>query len=93
MLVSEAIREQWGEVEITLNCPEGCEGDLSRSWCQGCGSNLGGDRHSAVAWHLPPAAWEHTTYGDTERVDIKVCVDCLFYLANGEDTEVGMIPA
>lgn len=37
-----------GALGLTLNCPEDCEGWFSWSDCDGCGSNLGGDRHPGV---------------------------------------------
>lgn len=48
----------------------------SFSWtpCRGCGSTLGGNRHPL-----------HGIGADDEIVHLKVCTDCLFYVANGEE--------
>lgn len=81
MLISEAIKEQWGEAELTINCKEDCEGWFSRMPCEGCGSPLSGDRHPAVAWTEP----NHSVRSQALLV---ICVDCLDYLANGNDREV-----
>ena len=54
-------------------------GEPSFSWsqCEGCGSRLGGDRHPA-----------HATVGlNHEVVHLDVCVDCVMYLANGDEPE------
>lgn len=43
---------QWPSADgwhVSLNCDENCEGGFSWSQCEGCGENLGGDRHPAVA--------------------------------------------
>lgn len=41
---------EWEGHHLALNCPEdGCE-SFSWSRCDGCGSQLGGTRHEAVAW-------------------------------------------
>lgn len=40
----------WGSALITLNCDEECEPPFSHQSCEGCGSDLGGDRHKAVVW-------------------------------------------
>ncbi len=78
MLVSDAITEHNGTNEITLNCPEECEGWFSSSQCDGCGSMLAGDRHPAALWTLT-----------TKYEEIEICVDCLVWFANGDDTEIG----
>lgn len=40
----------WGDALITPNCDEECEGHFSNKACEGCGSDLGGDRHKAVVF-------------------------------------------
>ncbi len=43
---------QWRNSHLALDCPEqGCE-SFSWSRCDGCGSSLGGDRHTAVGFRL-----------------------------------------
>ena len=81
MLVSEAIRTNWPNYDVTINCPEDCEGHFSWSQCNGCGSRLGGERHPIAARCLHP---NHFGLID----DLTACVDCLDYLANGVDHEV-----
>ena len=51
------------------------EGHFSWSACDSCGSTLGGDRHAA-----------HGFIGD-DLHHFDVCVDCLFYHANGDVPE------
>src|SRR6478735_3713363 len=47
--------KQWphDEWDVSMNCPEECDGWFSSSPCEGCGTRLGGDRHPAVAWPKP----------------------------------------
>ncbi len=52
------------------------EGSFSWSACECCGSPLGGDRHVA-----------HGVDADGEIVHFSVCVDCMLYLANGDEPE------
>lgn len=55
------------------------EGRFSWSSCDLCGSRLGGDRYAA-----------HFFVDDDPQKDvihIEVCVDCLMYLANGDEPE------
>jgi hypothetical protein len=53
-------------------------GEASFSWsdCDSCGSGLGGDR-------LPA----HGLNSKEELVHLRVCVDCVHYIANGEEPE------
>lgn len=53
------LARKWGDVGITLGCPEDCcerdadgfaEPWFSWSSCDGCGSSLGGDREHGIAW-------------------------------------------
>ena len=55
------------------------EGHFSWQPCDTCGSSLGGDRFAAH--YVDPT--------DVERYPchIEVCVDCLQYIANGEEPE------
>lgn len=52
---AEKMSKQWPPAEgwnLVLHCsehPDGCEGSFSWSSCDGCGSQLGGDRHHAIA--------------------------------------------
>ena len=52
-------------------------GEPSFSWspCECCGSHLGGDRHPAHGFY------------QGEIIHLDVCVDCLFYLAYGDEPE------
>lgn len=59
---AESMAEQWDGWELTLgslecdHCPTedgDCEPWFSWSECDGCGSNLGGDRSHATAWKDP----------------------------------------
>ena len=52
------------------------EGSFSWSACDCCGSSLGGDRHAA-----------HGCLDDGTILHMEVCVDCLAYLANGDEPE------
>lgn len=55
------------------------EGSFSWTPCDLCGSHLGGDRHAA-----------HFFIDDDPQKDIihiEVCIDCLMYLANGDEPE------
>ena len=52
------------------------EGHFSWRTCEACGSTFGGDRYPA-----------HGLDDDLEIVHIDVCVDCLMYLANGDEPE------
>ena len=52
------------------------EGSFSWSQCETCGSRLGGDRFPS-----------HGFSEDGEIVHLDVCVDCLIYLANGDEPE------
>lgn len=51
------IAAQWGDADITLGGfsdeTEDADGWFSWSPCQGCGSQLGGSRFSAVVWGHP----------------------------------------
>ena len=42
------ISAQWPDGGLVLSCPDDCEESFSWSRCDGCGSALGGGRHSAV---------------------------------------------
>jgi len=58
------------------------EGGFSWSQCDACGSQLGGNRYDAhgliLDAHNKPAG---------ELVHLGICVDCLCYLANGDEPE------
>jgi len=43
-------RWPWPTWQLTINCPEVCDGSFSWQPCEACGSNLGGDRHPVVVW-------------------------------------------
>lgn len=69
------------ECSECADCTDG-EDEGSFSWreCDTCGSSLGGDRHRA-----------HALMSDTPDnlqgkplIHLDVCVDCLFYIANGD---------
>lgn len=87
--------EECNGTGLTCECPD-CEGNVtfyendplqpidegSFSWreCETCSSHLGGDRHRA-----------HALMSDTPDnlqgkplIHLDVCVDCLFYIANGD---------
>ena len=53
------------------------EANFSSTQCDGCGSNMGGDRHPA-----------HTLL-EKEWIHIEVCTDCLMYIANGDEPVEG----
>ena len=59
-------------------CGEDCEGGFSWSPCEVCGCSLGGDRHKAAI--IVPGT-------DTEPIELDCCVDCLCFLANGDEPE------
>ena len=54
------------------------EGGFSWSRCDGCGSSFGGDRYPA-----------HGFLASDERgvFHLDICVDCVMYLANGDEPE------
>ncbi len=52
------------------------EGSFSQYHCEGCGSHFGGDRYDA-----------HGLNQDNQIVHFSVCVDCLQYIANGDEPE------
>lgn len=84
MLISQAIAYNWPDHSVMLKCPDDYEGSFSRSQCDGCGSTLGGDRCPASAWPTVNG-WE-----PVESHNLNVCIDCVAYLANGEDAEVAV---
>ena len=53
------------------------EGNFSSCQCDSCGSTLAGDRYAA-----------HWLDIDNEIIHCAVCVDCLFYHANGDEPEI-----
>lgn len=79
-MTMEEFEEEWHTGDV---CDEG---GFSRSRCGICGSRLGGNRY---IWHwiLVP---EGKTVSDPESRIIHeddCCVDCLMYLANGDEPE------
>jgi hypothetical protein len=52
------------------------ESHFSWSACDSCGSTFGSDRHPA-----------HYVDDEREIQDLRVCTDCLFYHANGDELE------
>lgn len=61
------------------------EGSFSSFPCDSCGSKLGGDRFNAHAIH-------HEAFGPSAKqpeaiYHIDICVDCLMYVANGEEPD------
>ena len=59
------------------HCEPEDEGSFSWSQCDACGSSLGGDRYAAHGF----------LKGTREIIHLDVCVDCLLYLANGDEPE------
>ena len=62
----------------TMDCPEyESAGEPSFSWsqCEGCGSTFGGDRYPAHG------------FVEGSLIHFEVCIDCLMYIANGEEPE------
>lgn len=59
------------------------EPHFSWSTCECCGSRLGGDRHPAHG--LIPNA--DGSLKGAALVHFDICVDCLLYLANGDEPE------
>jgi len=59
--------------------------------CDGCGSNLAGDRHPAHAitkrYRFQEAYYGLAPSGDEYILHLSVCTDCLMYLANGDEPE------
>ena len=53
------------------------EGHFSWRSCDSCGSTLGGDRYAAHG----------IDDDDGENVHLDICVDCLMFLANGDEPE------
>ena len=49
-LAAEGMAREWPDSELTINCPETCDGWFSWSGCEGCGSQLGGERHPAAVF-------------------------------------------
>lgn len=58
-------------------CPTIDEPHFSWSPCDCCNSSLGGDRHAA-----------HGKDKDGNLVHLDICVDCLMYIANGDEPEI-----
>ena len=54
------------------------EDDPFFSWsqCDGCGSSLGGDRTESTGIDE-----------DGESISLDLCIDCVMYLANGDEPE------
>ncbi len=71
------------------DCPDeqdeavGDEGGFSWSGCDCCGSSLGGDRYAA---HFIILNDKGSVVGQPIH-HMEVCVDCLCYLANGDEPE------
>lgn len=81
------------------------EPSFSWTECDGCGSRLGGDRHPAHGVIEPEDKPQRITarmnngatradaqYAESERdtlLHLEICVDCLMYLANGDEPEEG----
>lgn len=63
------------------------EGSFSWSRCDGCGSTLGGNRYAAhgVITILMGAGADRPV---ETMIHMDVCVDCLAYIANGDEPEV-----
>ena len=93
---TEAVERQLGGVEhLSAGACAGCEecgldedacqanieiaseGSFSRHRCDGCGTRLGGTRYAAHGIVMP--------LGKQARIHLNVCVDCLAYIANGEE--------
>lgn len=68
--------------EDCSDCPEqqneavGDEGFFSWRACDGCGSSLGGTRYAA-----------HGRDKKGGIIHLDICVDCLMYMANGDEPE------
>jgi len=58
--------------------------------CEICGSNLGGDRHTAHALIRTalPGHVQGDDYDKTEIVHLEICMDCVLYMSNGDLPEV-----
>jgi hypothetical protein len=56
--------------------PEDMEPVFSWGWCDACGSSYGGDRYPA-----------HALDNTGEMYHLDVCVDCVQYIANGDEPE------
>lgn len=65
-----------GIIEDCKECPDIDESHFSWSPCDCCGSSLGGDRHAA-----------HGRDKNGELVHLDICVDCLMFIANGDEPE------
>lgn len=71
--------ESVGSSEGCDQCPEGeDEGHFSWESCEVCGAGLGGTRYAA-----------HACDAEGNVVHLEICVDCLAYLANGEEPTGG----
>jgi len=70
--------ESVGTIPDCGECSEGEDGGFfSWSACDVCDSSLGGDRHAA-----------HACDEDGNVIHLDICVDCLVYIANGEEPEI-----
>lgn len=74
---TDAINHNWPTAELVPGCDDDCESGFSWAECDGCSSTLGGDRHPAVAM----------LDGKVIAEDLGICVDCLMYVANGDEPE------
>ena len=69
--------ESVGKSEGCEQCLEFDEAFFSWQSCEVCGSSLGGDRYPA-----------HACDAEGAIIHLDVCVDCLQYIANGEEPEI-----
>ena len=72
---TDAIKFNW---PYHIIAPGEWEGSFSWSACGSCGSSLGGYRFEAHAFEPTP---------NSVVYDIKICVDCLMFHANGDEPE------
>ena len=72
MCYIENVKETLGDLLVSVG-EEACA--FSWSPCEGCGSRLGGSRNEATAYDRDT---------NKEVLELRICVDCVMFHANGD---------
>ncbi len=48
-IAGKALETRWADAQLVMACGEDCDGEFGTRPCDGCGDELHGDRHPAVA--------------------------------------------
>ena len=80
---TDAVEHQLKGIEaVSINSDD--HDDFSWSQCDGCGSTFGGARYGASG--LIPRVGATIADG-ADTITLSVCVDCVMFLANGEEPD------